>query len=991
MLTSPRFCSRISRCSLFTFVVFASLLAGAAQMPSGKSDSGQATQSNLRPTPKSVGVADPGSLWPSGIVYYQITNGSGDQTNLSTALTTFNSDFTGAVQWVNGTGSGTYVQIYFDPNNKTGSCDVNSIGYPLHPPPVVTMGGSGTCSISTLLHEMGHIIGLYHEFTRTDRDSYVTVNYNNAIKGSWTADFAINTQNQQLLTPYDYASVMQYPPYVLSRNGGPVIESIPAGIPLQGTEGVPGVGNEDYSAADKEAILRLYGHAPTNVTVTSNPVGLQVIVDNVTYTTPHTFTTWMLGSAHTLSVGLGVQTLTGDIENGSSVSTNFYYTYGRWNDSTAQTHSITVTPGDGSPAFPTTSPAVATYSANFIELVPYTETVYPSASGSVSISPQPQTYSGASGNFFVARQQATLTATPASGYSFYEFNSQSPYYYLPGGLSANPKIFYVPDTGNPVAVSAEFTTYPVYAINVVPSNPIANDFTSNLYAYVDSTYWTMPKNFSPDPSYDGSAWGMSTSHTLNVDSPEQPYSVNTEYLFSSWSDGGAQSHNITTPGSSSAYTAILTPEYAPATNFSFPPCGGTAAITPSSTQNGFYPWGTQLTYTATAASGWTFAGWTFDLSGTANPTTLTATDETLVYANFNTTNTPLTLTGLNPSSAAAGSSGFTLTLTGSGFSSSGTEYVVINGNYYTPTVVSSTELQLQVPSSLLTTAGTFDIYVENFPTGSNGCAAFAYYTFAVTAAGSGATAPTILWTPDTEIVNGDAGAGALNAATVPGAIGNFTYSAAPGGNGSAVNVTSGTSGLAPGNYTLMATFIPITPQYLSATVNKSFTVASETVWIVNGNGSLSELTGDGTAVASSAFSGENIGVGIDGGGSLWTVGTGTMPLEVTNQVGAQLSPVLPSGGLGTPAGIAVDGSSQIWVTNSNGSVSLFADSTTALSPSSGFTDTSLSTPSGIAIDLGGSVWIANKGNNSVTRILGAAGPAAPLATAAANKSTGAKP
>jgi hypothetical protein len=935
-------------------------------------------------------VADPGSLWPGGTVYYQIVNGSGDQGNIGTAITTFNNDFSGVVQWVNGTGSGTYVSIYLDPNDTNGSCDVNSIGYPPYPNTVVTMGGSGTCTISTILHEMGHIVGLYHEFTRTDRDSYVTVNYNNVIKGSYPSDFAINTQNQQLLTPYDYASVMQYPSFVLSRNGGPVIETIPAGIPLQGTEGVAGAGTQDYSAGDKEAIMRLYGHAPTTVTVTSNPVGLQVIVDGTTYTTPQTFTTWTLNSSHTLSVPSGVQTISGDIENSSTTAT-FYYTYGRWNDSTAQTHTITLSPGDGSPAFPTSSPAVTTYSANFIELVPYTETVSPSASGTVSVSPLPQTYSGATGSFFVARQKEVLTASPASGYNFYEFTTPYPYYFLPGGISANPKTFYVPDTGNPVNVLAEFTTYPVFTFNVVPSNPIPNDFTANLGAYIDSAFWNTPKSFSADPALDGSAWNFSTSHTLSIPSPDSPYSVNTEYLFSSWSDGGAQSHSISAPGSSTAYTATVIPQYQPATNFSYA-CGGTATITPASTESGFYPSGTQLTYTATPTSGWTFAGWSYDLSGTANPTTLTATDESLVFANFNITNTPLTLTGLSPSSVAAGSSAFTLTLIGTGFSSG--SYVVVNGNYFTGsqvTFVSSTQLQVSVPSSLVTTAGTFDVYVENFPAGSNGCAVFAYDTFAVTAAGSGTTTPTINWTPTAEIVNGDAGAGVLNAATSPEVIGNFTYSATPSGGGTAVNVTGGTSGLTPGKYTITASFSPINPMYAPATVNKSLTVAGETVWIVNSGGSLSELTGDGTAVSSSAFTGGSFGIGIDATGNLWSGGPSYLQLNEENQVGTQLSPVLPYGGLGTPAGVAIDGNSQIWVTNANSTVSLFANNGTALSPSSGFTDTSLSTPTGIAIDLGGSVWIANKGNNSVTRILGAAAPAAPLATAAANNTTGAKP
>jgi streptogramin lyase len=101
--------------------------------------------------------------------------------------------------------------------------------------------------------------------------------------------------------------------------------------------------------------------------------------------------------------------------------------------------------------------------------------------------------------------------------------------------------------------------------------------------------------------------------------------------------------------------------------------------------------------------------------------------------------------------------------------------------------------------------------------------------------------------------------------------------------------------------------------------------------------------------------------------------------------------ITTGGGLNSPVAIAIDGSEQVWITNGNGSVSEFSNAGSALSPSGGFADSSLSTPSGIAVDLGGSVWIANKGNNSVTRILGAAAPVAPLATAAANGTTGAKP
>ncbi len=947
--------------------------------------------------PEAVGVADPGTTWPQvggvATVYYQINPASGDTVNINAAISTSNADFPGILQWVNGTGAGTYVEINLNSADTSGACDVNSQGYPTTNPTVITMGGSGACTVATILHEMGHIIGLWHEQMRTDRDSYVTVNYSNVIKGSWPYDFAINTQNQQLLTDYDYASVMEYPPYSLSRNGGPVIETIPAGIPLQGSEGVPGAGNQDYSAGDKEAIARLYGKAPTQITITSNPVGLNVIVDGTTVTTPQTYS-WALNSTHTLDIPSGVQTLTGNIEN-SSTSTTFYYTYGRWSDSTAQTHTITVMPGNGNPAFPRTAPQVATYSANFIQLVPYlSPAIFPSGAGTLTVSPQPQTYSGASGSFFVARQLVTLTATPAAGENFYQIISQSPFFYLPGGLSANPKTFYVPDTGNAVAPVAGFTTYPVYQVNVTPpsADTISSPFSANLWAYVDAAFIYTPQNFSPDPNFDGVGWNPGTSHTLNVNSgaPEYPYSSNSRYIFSSWNDGGPEQQTISSlPSSSVTYIATVTPEYQPATNFGFSPCGGSATISPASTEGGFYPWGTSLAFTATpnTGAGWLFGGWTYDLTGTTNPSSLTADDESLVYANFNTTGAPLSVTSLSPAFIPAGSAAFTLTVNGTGFASG--SVVVVNGVYLTPvTILSSTQLQVQVPASLVASPTTFDVYVENYPTGWNGCANFAYDTFAVTGPQS---TPTITWTPASFIFTGSAGSSVLNATA--NVSGTFAYSAAPTGGGSAVDITGGTSTLPAGTYTITATFNPTDP-YLYASVQATATlyVSGNSVWIVNGTGGVSELAGNGAVASPSAYSGANATAAIDSTGNVWTVGTGSPLLEVISQLGASIL-TIPSGtgGLNAPTAIAIDGNGQAWVVNGNNSISEFSNAGAALSPSTGFTDTSISGPSGIAVDLGGSVWIANRGNNSLTRIIGVAAPVAPLSTAAANHTTGAKP
>ncbi|MGA8529011.1 MAG: Ig-like domain repeat protein [Acidobacteriaceae bacterium] len=164
-----------------------------------------------------------------------------------------------------------------------------------------------------------------------------------------------------------------------------------------------------------------------------------------------------------------------------------------------------------------------------------------------------------------------------------------------------------------------------------------------------------------------------------------------------------------------------------------------------------------------------------------------------------------------------------------------------------------------------------------------------------------------------------------------------------------------------------------------------------TVWIVNSIGSLSELTATGGPATTTPYTGGNTAVAIDATGNLWTLNSSSPLLYETNQLGTLENSISSGGGLDAPVGLAIDGGGQVWVANGNNSVSLFSNAGVALSPAGGFTDTSFSTPSGIAIDLSGSVWIPNKLGNSVTRILGAAAPAAPLSTAAKNNTTGARP
>jgi hypothetical protein len=675
----------------------------------------------------SFGVDYAQYLWPKvGNQYqipYVIVSGTGDLTNLNSAIAQFNSTFSN-IQFVAYTNQTDYVSFYFNPDDFSGECEVTGVG---RLGGEQSVGGSGACTLPTLLHELGHVIGLWHEQSRPDRDSYVSVNYGNLIKGS-ISNFNQIYDNAQETTLFDYASIMEYPAFAFSRNGGPAIESIPAGIPLSNLTG--------YSTADIDGIERLYGNPPTAVTITSNPPGLFVIVDGATVQTPQVYTTWALYSTHTLDIRTYIQTQSGDIVN-STTATTFYYTFGRWNDSTETTHTITILPGNGEPSTPATSPAVTTYTANFIQLVPYQAAIYPTGTGSITPSPAPVNYvDQAPYYFYTARQQVTLTATPNAGQNFYEFNNAP--FWLPGGLGANPKTFYVPDTGLGINTTVEFSPDPVYTVNVAP-----NPFSSNLYIYADTDFSYAPKNFSL--YYDG-GWTAGSVHTLNIDTPEYPYSSNSRYAFSSWSDGTTTTlDSVTLPSTSTTYTANLTPQFY-VTDYVNETCAGSINVSPGSpTGDGFYPSGDALTFTETPNSGWLFTGWQYDLSGTASSQPLTVTDEVLVTADYNTVATPLTLTSLSPAAAVAGGPNFTLTLNGTGFTAG--SVVSVNGSFPTVKLISSTQLSVTVTAAQIAKAGAFQVWVDSFPSGYS-CAAFVALPFTV------ANSPIVTPTPLSEAFSG---------------------------------------------------------------------------------------------------------------------------------------------------------------------------------------------------------------------------------------------
>lgn len=162
-----------------------------------------------------LGVAIDGTSyrWPGGVVPYVIPSGFPSPSRITSAISHIEANTD--VDFVVRTTQAAYVEF----RTSTGcSSNVGRIGGRQY------VNLASGCSTGNTIHELLHALGMFHEHTRCDRDTYVTINTAN-IQSGYANNFTKQCTNATDYSSYAEGSIMHYGSTAFSSNGLPTIVS----------------------------------------------------------------------------------------------------------------------------------------------------------------------------------------------------------------------------------------------------------------------------------------------------------------------------------------------------------------------------------------------------------------------------------------------------------------------------------------------------------------------------------------------------------------------------------------------------------------------------------------------------------------------------------------------------------------------------------------------------------------------------------------------
>ncbi len=147
------------------------------------------------------------NLWPDGLIFYDFDSGVSalNRARMRSAMNTMES--AAGVHFIPRTDESSFLHIGAFGGNWSyagqigGSQDLSMYNWGEH---------------YIICHELMHAMGRYHQHSRTDRNTYITVNYDN-IYDDCESQYSVNSSVNHL--PYDFDSLMHYGQWDCSTGG----------------------------------------------------------------------------------------------------------------------------------------------------------------------------------------------------------------------------------------------------------------------------------------------------------------------------------------------------------------------------------------------------------------------------------------------------------------------------------------------------------------------------------------------------------------------------------------------------------------------------------------------------------------------------------------------------------------------------------------------------------------------------------------------------
>ncbi len=190
--------------------------------------------------------------WPAGVMayrvrysgWYAVTQGSALDLQIQAAIAHWNSWFSGIMK------QRTNETAYVTFEMASGVCRSETAGRTGSEQLIEV---DTACSTGILIHEIGHAMGLKHEHTRPDRNSFVTINSGNIKIGKGSQFDIPSAGDSRASGAYDFGSIMHHSVNAFSSNGNDtmtIVGTVPSGVTVGQRTGL--------SLGDRNTVRGLY-------------------------------------------------------------------------------------------------------------------------------------------------------------------------------------------------------------------------------------------------------------------------------------------------------------------------------------------------------------------------------------------------------------------------------------------------------------------------------------------------------------------------------------------------------------------------------------------------------------------------------------------------------------------------------------------------------------------------------------------------------------